>query len=116
MNVIFGEEVAKSIEEKYTLLELDTFCTNDGDITCYATIGPGDIPFDNFVKLKHTIPLHEGLKSNYQKKNWSICLQLIEELHGNIDPFMDSYYEILLNKITKEIANPTENWTHIVSN
>jgi len=116
MNVVFGDEVAKAIEDKYTLLELDTLFIKEGidPMTNYAAIGPGDIPFDNFVKLKHIIPLHEGLIRNYKEQNWDICLQLLEELHGSVDPFMDSFYEILLSRITKQMADPTNDWTPIV--
>ena len=116
MNVIFGEEAFDLVENKYTTLEMDTVFYCEGAQPCptFAVIGPGDIPFDNFLKLKQFIPLHESLIKNYKEQNWEFCLRVIAELHGNISPFMDEFYVVLGKRISQEIQFPTENWTHVL--
>ena len=115
MNVIYGEENLGDIQEKHTTLELDTIIvTGDKEFTVYAVIGPGDIPLGNFVRLSQFIPVHEALIKNYKEGNLAFCVTAIAQLRGNIDSFMDTFYEILLIRIQDEQANPTKNWTSIV--
>ncbi len=107
MIVVHGEQNRSQLEKKYTLLELDTFIVGDANpVTNYAVVGPEQLTIDKLTTLENTIKLHEGLMRNYKKQDWNVCLQLIQELHGKIDPFMDSYYDVLLNRITQFMADP----------
>ena len=120
MNVIYGDENLKDIQEKHTTLELDTvmmeglLIKSPGPMTVYAVVGPGDIPFENFVRLKQFIPVHEALIKNYKQQNWNFCESAIEKLMGSIDPFMDTFYGVLLERIEAQKANPEENWSPVV--
>ena len=116
MNVIFGAENRALIGDKHTALELETLFIKEGmdPMPQYAIIGPADLSLENLVKLKQMIPVHEALMKNYKEQNWVFCLQAIDKLLGNIDPFMDTFYEILVSRIQKQIENPSENWTHIL--
>jgi len=117
MNVIHGEENKVLIEDKYTILELETFFVKeDVDPVCnYAIIGPGDIPFANFIRLSQFLPVHEALMKNYKEQNWDFCIQAIGHLKGNIDPFMDTFYDILASRVVEQQTNPTENWSPILN-
>lgn len=116
MNVIHGEENKALLDDKYTLLELETMLIKDGEnpVCNYAVIGPGDIPLENFVRLSQFIPVHEALMKNYKEQNWSFCIQAIGRLKGNIDPFMDTFYDTLASRVSKQQTNPNENWTPIL--
>ena len=119
MNVIYGEENLKDIQEKHTTLELDTVMMEGmlmeaPEMTMYAVVGPGDIPFENFVRLKQFIPVHEALIKNYKEGNLGFCVSAIEKLIGSIDPFMDTFYYVMLERIESQNTNPVENWSPIV--
>ena len=120
MNVIWGADNLALIADKHTTLELDTLLVSEEisdiqyEVPHYAVIGPGDIPLENFIRLKQFIPVHEALMKNYKQGNWDFCVDAIEKLMGNIDPFMDSFYDIMLSRMIKETENPTENWTSVV--
>ena len=116
MNVIHGEENKALIEDKYTTLELETLFIKEGmDPVCnYAVIGPGDIPLENFLRLSQFIPVHEALMKNYKQQNWDFCIEAIGRLKGNVDPFMDTFYDTLARRVSKQQTNPDENWTHIL--
>lgn len=115
MNVIHGKQNLDQIDDRYTALELETLLiAKDKDpITNYAIIGP-DSGLEAMLKLKQFIPVHEALMRNYKQKNWQFCLQAIAKLRGNIDPFMDTFYDILKSRIQKQVENPTKNWSHIL--
>ena len=119
MNVIYGDENLKDIQKKHTTLELDTVMMKGmlmeaPEMTMYAVVGPGDIPFENFVRLKQFIPVHEALIKNYKKGNLDFCKSAIEKLIGSIDPFMDTFYCTMLERIEAQKVNPDENWSPIV--
>jgi len=116
MNVIFGKENLDQIDGRYTALELDTLFIAEGKdpITNYAIVGP-DSGLSSVMKLKQFIPVHEALMRNYKKQDWNFCLQAIEKLRGNIDPFMDTFYDFLKARIEQEVENPSENWSYIVN-
>ena len=116
MNVIYGEEYLKDIQEKHTTLELDTIQHPESEdaVTVYAVAGPDDISFQNLIQLKQFIPVHEALIKNYKEQNWHFCETAIHQLIGNINPFMDTFYMILLTRIVAERSNPTENWSPVV--
>jgi hypothetical protein len=116
MNVVFGQEQVKELKGKYTLLEMDTLLYKDDHmpITCYAVISPGDIMFDQFTRLKHMLPVHTALLKNYKLQQWDFCKNAIEQLIGNICPFMDEFYIILQGRINGQIDKPSDNWTNVV--
>ena len=116
MNVIYGEENLKDIQAKHTTLELDTIQPSGSDdaVTVYAVAGPDDISFEKLITLKQFIPVHEALIKNYKQQNWNFCEDAIKKLLGSINPFMDTFYIILLTRIVEQRSNPTKNWSPVV--
>ena len=115
MNVIFGKENLDQIDERYTALELESLLVQEGEepVTNYAIVGP-DSGLQSMLTLKQFIPVHEALMRNYKEQNWDFCLQAIDKLRGKIDPFMDTFYDVLKERIKVQIESPTENWTPVV--
>jgi hypothetical protein len=116
MNVIFGKDNLDQIDDRYTALELETIHYKDGTapVTNYAIVGPDDLTLVNLLAFKNRIPVHEALMKNYKDRNFAFCLQAIDKLIGNIDPFMDTFYAVLRQRIKDQIEDPTPGWTHIV--
>jgi hypothetical protein len=115
MNIIFGQENLPTTEEKYTILELDTFriLPVDHVVTAYCLVE--NIPILNMPKAESMKSLHNNLLTNYRKKDWNFCNQALEHLVGYWGADMDSYYTTLQQRIAQYIEqDPGENWDGIV--
>jgi hypothetical protein len=114
MNIIFGREHAQSLVEKYTVLELDTICTPDGnELVAFCVIE--NIPILQMPKLDSMKSLHENLITNYRKKDWNYCTQAMEHLIGFWNSEVDTFYNSLQDRINQYKDNdPGDNWTGII--
>ena len=53
MDIIFSRQVAEELQERYTVLELETFEVEDKTLETFCVV-PGDkIPVEEVVKLDH---------------------------------------------------------------
>ena len=114
MNIIFGENI-QEIEEKYTVLELDTFqFGKDGLIkTAYCVIEL--IPVNEMSLTESMVELHHNLIENYKKRDWNYCEQAIEQLMGKWGGELDTFYIELENRISKlKTLNLTDNWSPVI--
>ena len=104
MNVVFGRENLATIGDKYESFELDTIAQKDGDpITLFAIATPDDIPLENILRLKQ-----------FKEQNFAFCISAIGHLRGNINEFMDTYYDNLMEKILDQEREEDPEWTPIV--
>jgi hypothetical protein len=99
MNIIFGMESVTAVEERYTVLELDTFVlrpTNEV-ITAYClvdTVPIQEMPVINSLKQQHA-----DLMAEYRKQNWNFCETAIAHLTGKWGGELDSFYTELYQRI-----------------
>jgi hypothetical protein len=91
MNIIFGIESVAPFEERYIVLELDTFNllpTNEV-VTAYCLVE--SIPMEEMTMIENLKELHSSLMSEYRKRNWAYCedtiAHLIKKWHGELDSF-----------------------------
>jgi hypothetical protein len=99
MHIIFGDAV-KEIPDSFTVLELDTFKTSNGDsITAYCVVEK--IPLAEFAKLEAHKNLHADLMQYYRKQQWDYCQRVIEELIGKWNGEVDSFYTNLAARINE---------------
>jgi hypothetical protein len=106
MHIIFGNDEAKALQNKYTVLELDTFQFKGTDLKIPAyciieNINIGDLP-----ELERTKLLHAELIKNYKIQNWSFCLQALEHLIGKWGGELDTFYQDLSARVNTHINNP----------
>ena len=82
MHIIFGEEQAQALADKYTVLELDTlrFGANGPVATAYCVIE--QIAINDLPKVPSMKNLHSELMVNYRKRDWNFCTQALEHLTG----------------------------------
>ncbi|CAB4138187.1 hypothetical protein UFOVP328_380 [uncultured Caudovirales phage] len=101
MNIIFGKENLPEVDEKYTVLELDTFRILPVQqlVTAYCLVE--NIPIQNLPKVESMRDLHENLLINYRKRDWNYCEQALEHLVGFWGSEMDTYYTTLIQRIAK---------------
>lgn len=116
MNIIMGETNARSLEEKYTVLRLDTFQIQGhvDPITSYCVIE--DMSLQDLAKTEMWSDLHENLMINYGKRNWSYCEQAIEHLRGKWQGELDSFYDDLSSRINRlKDIDLAADWTPVIN-
>jgi len=115
MNIIFGTKEADLLRTRYVILELDTVTIKSSNpITMYCAVE--NMPIDEISMLAHLKDLHNNLMTEYKKKNWEFCEQAISHLLGRWGKELDSFYEILSQRIVIFKENdPGEDWTGIVA-
>lgn len=114
MNIIFKDN-AKEIQEKYTVLDLDTFLMPDGSVYTACCVVE-NIPITELSQTPSLKELHVKLIENYAKKNWSYCEQAIEQLVGKWGGEVDSFYEDIRSRVNRlKTLTLDDNWTPVIS-
>ena len=114
MNIIFKDN-AKEIQEKYTVLDLDTFLMPDGAVHTACCVVE-NIPITELSQTPSLKELHSNLIENYAKKNWSYCEQAIEQLVGKWGGELDSFYAELQTRINHlKTQDLDDSWTPVIS-
>lgn len=115
MHIIMGKENADAFQDKYTVLELDTFRIQPAGeiVTAYAVVE--QIPIHDIPKIENMKNMHQHVIEQYRKKNWDFCEQSLEHLIGFWGRELDSFYTVLLQRIAKYKDNdPGDEWNGIV--
>jgi hypothetical protein len=119
MKVIFGKQVAESLGDRMTVLELDTFFQPGltDPITAYAVLENTSVPFPEIPVAEKQRELHNTMMLEYRRRNWNYCVQALEHLVGKWGGELDSFYEELSKRISQlQEANLPDDWTGIVIN
>jgi len=115
MNIILGEETVQGINDRYVVLELDRlqFPNNPEPVTAYCMVE--SMPLDDIVLLERWRELHNNLIKNYRLRNWNFCEDAIEHLKGHWRGELDSFYDILLDRVAKyQIEEPKDDWSGVI--
>jgi len=113
MHIIFGEDIANNMKDKYTILPLDDMKIGDSPIvTAYCLVD--DIPSNELSELALTINLHKKLVENYKKPDFSFCEQALDHLKGKWGTQLDSYYDIMTDRIVKYKDADVSDWDPVV--
>jgi hypothetical protein len=109
MNIIFGDQL-NSINDNYTVLELDTFRLANGTASvAYCLVEK--IPLTDFDKLEAYKKVHNDLLENYRLRNWTYCEHAIEGLMGKWNGELDTFYTDLLVRVqTCKQNEPSPEW------
>jgi hypothetical protein len=115
MNILFGEEQAKAIADKYPVLELDLIQIGEKGPVVTAYCAVENIPLEEVVNLVDTQAQHQTLIKSYRSQQWNKCLQLIEQLTGCWGGELDSFYATLKSRIDQYVQqDPGPDWTGVV--
>jgi len=115
MNIILGEETVQGINDRYVVLELDRLQlpNNPEPVTAYCMVE--SMPLDDIVLLERWRELHNNLIKNYRLRNWNFCEDAIEHLKGHWRGELDSFYDILLDRVAKyQIEEPKDDWSGVI--
>jgi hypothetical protein len=113
MHIIFDKH--PELEEKYTVLELDTIRVgNQGpERTAYCVVE--NIPVEEIPAVDTLKDLHNSLMTKYRVQNWSQCENIIGQLKGKWGGEMDSFYIELASRIAKlKTQTLDDTWNGII--
>jgi hypothetical protein len=120
MNIIFGTDYIDQhivdLKKRYLLLPLDKikFTAGDEYKQAWAVINMEEVTIDDTSKLDNISLLHEQLMHQYCNKDWDFCLTAIDQLKGNFKGSIDSFYDILTDRIHKyKQQDPGNDWKGI---
>lgn len=112
MNIIFGTEMAKQAQDRYTVLELDTFnlLPTSEVVTAYCVVET--IPIEEMPAIESLKDLHSNLMTEYRKRNWRYCEDAIAHLtgkwHGELNSFYAELYQRIQNLKQEDLP---QDWT-----
>lgn len=115
MNIILGKENFDELNDKYTVLELDTllFSGSPAPVTAYCLVEK--VGLEEFVTLDRFRELHNNMMRNYRLKNWKYCEDALEHLMGKWRGELNSFYDDLAKRIRDYKENdPGESWTGVI--
>ena len=116
MNIIFDKSHLEELQNKYTVLELDTIRieSTGQQRTAYCVVE--NVPILEMAQVESFKDLHANLMDNYRKQNWNYCEQAIEHLMGKWNRELDSFYTDLLDRILNYKENsPGLDWNSVVT-
>jgi len=113
MHIIFKHH-SHQLEEKYTVLDLDTFRLPDGSTHTAACVIE-NIPIQELAQTENLKLLHAKLIENYGLRNWNYCEQAIEHLMGKWGGELDTFYTDLVSRIVQlKTLNLDDSWSPII--
>ena len=113
MHIILGEEAAAPMRSKYTVLPLDDMKVGDAPVlTAYCIVE--NLPVTEREQLEHTVNLHNKLVENYKKPDFGFCEQALDHLKGKWGKQLDSFYDVLSDRIGKYKDTDLSNWDPVL--
>ena len=113
MNIIFKKNLTV-IDQKYTVLDLDTFSLPDGSVHTACCILE-NIPINELSITENLKELHANLILNYRQRDWNYCKQAIEQLMGKWNGEVDTFYTELSARIAGYVEQePPKEWNGII--
>ena len=102
MYIIFGKEIAEELRKRHIVLELETFADPSGKpYTAYCVIQQESIPITEMHDLERLCRLHDGLITALNEKRYPMVLECIEHLRGSFSGEMDSFYNVISDRLSK---------------
>lgn len=115
MHIIFGNEQADALREKYTVLELDTFQMGKEGPIVTAFCAVEKLSLEDLLQTEQMKTLHNHLMINYRLRAWLRCQETLEKLKGFWGGEIDSFYEDLSQRITQYIeTEPPADWSNVI--
>ena len=102
MEIVYGRENADMIRERHLVLDLETVDVNGTPIDLYCVIPTDKLNFKEIQDLPMWTKLHQDFIQGYIEKQYPYCLQCIEHLMGKFGGEVDSFYEIIKDRIENE--------------
>lgn len=100
MNIIFGRKNAQELSPKFLVLELETLDAQGTPLECFCLVPGEAISQQDMPTLAHYTKLHQSFVESLNNKNYSVCHELATHLRGQFGGELDSFYEVILKRIS----------------
>jgi len=110
--VLATEQDIAPVQDRYLVLELDTFRIQDKIVPSWCVIDAGDIPLAEMTELAHFKEQHENLIKNYKKGDLNFVEQMLEHVKGKFGGSVDSFYTELYARLQQPKSDP---WDYIIT-
>jgi hypothetical protein len=115
MHIIFGNEQAEQLKDKYTVLELDTFQIGQDGPIVVAYCAVETVPFGELFDLENLISKHNQLVESYRQQQWENCVTLVDEVMGKWGGTVDTFYQDLRSRADMYKKTPPDTtWTPVI--
>ena len=101
MHIVMGHEIADQLRSNYTVLELETFSTGDQSVTAFCVVN--EVPFAELPSLERNKKTHAEFIKEFNSGNFNNCVVIAEGLRGKFNGELDSFYEIILDRINNTL-------------
>lgn len=105
MHIILGEQNVREVSDKYVVLELDAFRTQDPAELISAFCLVENVPIHELAEVATYRDLHQQLIKNYRAGNWKFCQDALEHLEGRWNGEVDSFYTVMSQRIREQQQN-----------
>jgi hypothetical protein len=113
MHIILKNNAAE-LEEKYTVLDLDSFRFPDGTVHTACCVVE-NMPIQELAQASTFKELHANLIKEFGKRNWNYCEQAIDQLLGRWGSELDSFYQNLQERINQlKQTDLDDTWSPII--
>jgi len=112
MNIIFRDSIPQQVDDKYILLELDTFLIEGNALSKVAYAVVHQVPLTEMTTLHQFKELHSNLLTEYRRQNWKYCEDAMEHLQGKWNGELDTFYSELTSRIQElKTQSLPSDWT-----
>lgn len=113
MHIIFKNDIPE-LDQKYVVLDLDTFSLADGSQHTACCIIE-NIPIAELSETESLKDLHANLIKNYGLRDWNYCEQAIDHLMGKWGREVDTFYTDLSKRIEMfKNMDLDDSWTPVI--
>ena len=99
MQIVWDQAVIQQLKNAHTLLELETFEVKGSPVTAYCVVPAEKIGLENMSQLDRYTELHSGFVKAYYDNNYQLCRDIAEHLMGQFGGELDTFYEVILERI-----------------
>ena len=102
MYVIPGKAAARTLEDRYVVIEIDTIRVKGREevIPIYTVLETEKI-FLKLEQIENAIKMHNEMREFYKAKNWDAAETAITWLKTQFNEELNSYYDIILDRINE---------------
>jgi hypothetical protein len=98
MQIVMGEQIAKELKEKYTVLELDTIPVDGQMVPAFCVLEPESVVFE-MSSLHSNVELHEKLIVAIKSNDTQSAAVIADSLQGRFGGMLDSFYQVILERV-----------------
>ena len=112
MNIIFNQQLAKDLQEKYLVLELDTVMQPGmtEPIVLHAVIEMDNL--QEMATFSFFKEMHAEMISNYKSGDWERTIDFASMLLGHWNKEIDEFYNLVID-FCQESAKVNKSWDGI---